>query len=186
MISLQEYQDRLQDVRLLVTDVDGVLTPGTILYGDGGLECKHFHVRDGVAMYLASQIGLRTAVITGRTSEAVARRFNELPVDAIRQGCLDKIKACAEIEAEFDLKPQQVAFLGDDLIDLPLIERVGLGITVADGHSRLRECVDWVTRAEGGRAALREVVDDAITARDLWDQVLEDYRSRLNSAPEDV
>lgn len=178
----QEYQNRLRGLRLLVMDVDGVLTDGSIIYGDGGWEGKVFHVRDGSAMYIARLVGLRTAVITGRTSAAVERRFSELPVDHVFQGTLDKLAACREVQGNVGCRPEQIAFVGDDLLDLPVMEYVGLGITVADAHEELRRRADWVTRARGGRGVAREVVDDFVTARELWDVVLADYRDRQTPA----
>lgn len=181
VLTREQYEERLRAVRLLVTDVDGVLTGGGIVYGSDGWESKQFHVRDGSAMYMARDIGLHTAIITGRKSEPVARRFAELPTAAVRQGILDKVGACIEIENELGVTAEEVAFIGDDLLDLPLIERAAVGITVADGHGRLMPHVDWVTSAGGGEGALREVVDDIVDAKGLWDQVLGRYRARVEN-----
>ena len=159
-------------------DVDGVLTDGSIYYGDGEWEGKQFNVRDGSAMYIARSIGLRTAVITGRTSAAVTRRFRELPVAEVRQGTLGKLQACLEIQQKLGVEDLGVAYIGDDLLDLPLIEHAGVGIAVADSHELLKPQADWVTTAVGGAGALREVVDDIVTAWGMWDQVLADYRER--------
>lgn len=177
----QEYEARLRRVRLLLLDCDGVLTDGSILYGDGDWEGKVFHVRDGSAVYIARLIGLKTAVITGRTSAAVRRRCEELPVSDVYQGTLDKLSACRQIQRDQGCEAEEIAYVGDDLLDLPTMEYVGVGIAVADAHHRLRREADWVTSTRGGRGVVREVVDDIVGARELWDEVLDDYRSRQGS-----
>ena len=177
-LSRSEYEARLRQVRLLIMDVDGVLTEGQILYIGAESEGKVFHVRDGSAMYLARLIGLKTAVITGRRSEAVAKRFSELPVGDLHQGALDKVSACREIQKARGVSAEEIAFVGDDLIDIPVMEHVGLSIAVADAQPQVLETADWTTERRGGRGAVREVVDDIVSARDLWDLVLEDYRER--------
>ena len=177
-LTRSEYEARLCQIRMLMMDVDGVLTEGQILYIGAESEGKIFHVRDGSAMYLARLIGLQTAVITGRDSEAVAKRFSELPVGDLLQGVLDKVSACREIQEARGVAAEEIAFIGDDLIDIPVMEHVGLAIAVADAQPQVLEIADWTTDRRGGRGAAREVVDDIVNARGLWDQVLEDYRER--------
>jgi 3-deoxy-D-manno-octulosonate 8-phosphate phosphatase (KDO 8-P phosphatase) len=140
-----------------------------------------FNVRDGAALFIARFVGVKVAVITARSSAVVQRRFTELPVDYLRQGEKNKVGACVEIQRQEGIADHEVAYIGDDLIDLPLLEHAGLGITVADGHQKLLDLVDWVTTAEGGRGAVREVVDDMVSARGLWDEVLADYRRRQHA-----
>lgn len=180
-LSRVEYENRLRDVRLLVLDVDGVLTDGGIIFVDDDHEAKVFCVRDGSAIFIAHLIGLKVAVITARTSKVVERRFTELPIDHLCQGEKNKVGACLEIQRQEGFTDHQVAYIGDDLIDLPLLEHAGIGISVADGHEKLRDIVDWVTVRPGGRGAVREVVDDIVGARDLWDEVLSDYRRRQHT-----
>jgi 3-deoxy-D-manno-octulosonate 8-phosphate phosphatase (KDO 8-P phosphatase) len=177
-LSRSEYESRLREIRLLIMDVDGVLTEGQILYIGAESEGKVFNVRDGSAMYLARLIGLQTAVITGRESEAVAKRFSELPVGDLRQGALDKVSVCREIQELRGIAAEEIAFIGDDLIDLPIMEHVGLSIAVADAQPQIIEIANWVTERRGGRGAAREIVDDIVNARGLWDEVLDDYRER--------
>ncbi len=172
------YEERLCDLRLLVLDVDGVLTGGEIVFIDDDREAKMFCVRDGSAMFIARLIGLKIAVITARSSKVVERRFTELPVDHLRQGEKNKVGACLDIQRQEGIADHEVAYIGDDLIDLPMLEHAGIGIAVADGHAKLIEVADWVTSTPGGRGAVREVVDDIVTARGLWDDVLDDYRRR--------
>lgn len=174
----EQLRHRLAEVRLLVTDVDGVLTDGSIVYVDEQTEAKVFNVRDGSACHIARVIELPVVVVTARSSEAVARRFAELPVHRLHQGVFDKLSVCLELERELGLSPEQVAYVGDDLVDLASMRWAGLSITVADGHPILRREANWVTAAAGGRGALREVVDAIVDARDLWDPVLADYFDR--------
>jgi 3-deoxy-D-manno-octulosonate 8-phosphate phosphatase (KDO 8-P phosphatase) len=182
-LTKQEYEDRLRELQLLITDVDGVLTDGSIMYAGAECEAKVFHVRDGSAMYIASVIDLHVAVVTARESAAVARRFSELPVLELRQGAFDKVGVCMELQSRLGLEAERVAFLGDDLVDLAVMRHVGVGIAVADAHPRILEAAEWVTGTAGGRGALREVVDDIVSARDLWDSVLQDYLRRQSVVP---
>lgn len=178
MLSRQEYEDRLRSVRLLITDVDGVLTDGSVVYLGGDAEAKAFHVRDGSAVYIARLIELPVAVVTGRTSDAVARRFSELPVLELHQGQFDKLSICLRLERRLGIEPHEVAFVGDDLVDLPTMRHVGVGVCVADAHPRLLAEADWRTERVGGRGAFREIVDDVVTARGAWDRVMRDYEER--------
>ena len=182
LISRSEYEARLRGVALLITDVDGVLTDGSITYTESETESKTFNVKDGSAVHIAKSIGLPVAVITARSSAAVARRFGELPILRLYQDTFDKVAACRELRAELGLEPGQLAYLGDDLVELPAMRDVGLGIAVADAHARVRAEAEWVLSTAGGRGALREVIDDIVEARDLWDVVLADYRSRADDA----
>ncbi len=180
------YEKRLRDLRLLVLDVDGVLTGGEIVFIDDDREAKIFCVRDGSAIFIARLIGLKIAIITARRSKVVERRFTELPVDYLRQGEKNKVGACLDIQRQEGIADHEVAYIGDDLIDLPMLEHAGIGIAVSDGHTKLIEVADWVTSTPGGRGAAREVVDDIVTARGLWDEVLDDYRRRQQPAVDRV
>ena len=180
------YEKRLRDLRLLVLDVDGVLTGGEIVFIDDDREAKIFCVRDGSAIFIARLIGLKIAIITARRSKVVERRFTELPVDYLRQGEKNKVGACLDIQRQEGIADHEVAYIGDDLIDLPMLEHAGIGIAVSDGHTKLIGVADWVTSTPGGRGAAREVVDDIVTARGLWDEVLDDYRRRQQPAVDRV
>ncbi|MFW6198898.1 MAG: KdsC family phosphatase [Acidobacteriota bacterium] len=183
MIADGEYRERLRRLKLLATDVDGVLTDGSIVYVEGEREAKVFQVRDGSGFHVARLLDLEVLVITARTSEAVARRFAELPVRALHQGVFDKLGVILEAQQELGLEAAETGYIGDDLVDLPTLRHAGLGITPADGHPRLRQEADRVTRARGGRGAFREVVDDIVTAREAWDEVLRDYEERQTRPP---
>ncbi|MFQ5744252.1 MAG: KdsC family phosphatase [Acidobacteriota bacterium] len=185
-LTRQEYEARLRRIRLLAMDVDGVLTRGDIIYLGGSSEGKMFHVRDGAAMYIARLVGFRTVVITGRRSQAVQRRMEELPVDDLRQGVLDKLSVCREIQMQHGISDDEVAYIGDDLIDLQLMEQAGLGIAVADAQPQLLQLADWVTDRKGGCGAVREVVDDIVTAKGLWEEITADYRRQRGELAADA
>ncbi|MEM9883491.1 MAG: HAD hydrolase family protein [Planctomycetota bacterium] len=168
------------DVRLMVFDVDGVLTDGGITYhGDaaGGVtESKRFHTKDGLGLRAAMSCGVKVAVLTARRSELVARRMTELGVDALVQGCADK---GAEIERLCDrlgVPLSATAYLGDDLVDLPAMGRVGYPMAVADAAAELIELAAYVTKQTGGRGAAREAVEHVLRAQGKWDGVVEAYR----------
>ncbi len=177
-LTREQYEDRLRSLRLLVTDVDGVLTDGSIAYTGADAETKVFNVRDGSAVYIARVIGLPVLVVTARQSAAVARRFSELPVYGLRQATFDKVSACAEAESDLGIDSAATAFLGDDLVDLPAMRRAGLSVAVADANRQVLAEADWVLSTSGGRGALRELMDDIVGARGLWQQVLADYQDR--------
>jgi 3-deoxy-D-manno-octulosonate 8-phosphate phosphatase (KDO 8-P phosphatase) len=127
--------------------------------GSGGMELKHFHTLDGLGIPLAQRAGLRVAVITARESEAVAMRAADLKIEDLIQGCLDKQKAYEDLLEKYDLRDEQVAYVGDDLIDLPAFGRAGLKVAVANARSQLKLMADYVTIAHGGRGAVRETVE---------------------------
>lgn len=180
-LTRDEYEARLREVALLITDVDGVLTDGSIVYTGADVESKVFNVRDGSAVYIARAIGLPVLVVTARKSEAVARRFAELPVFGLYQDKFDKVAACREARTELGLNPDQTMYLGDDLVDLPPMRQAGLAVAPADAHPRVLEEADWVLATRGGGGALRELVDDVVTARRLWPQVMSDYELRADA-----
>ena len=181
-LTREQYEERLRSLQLLTTDVDGVLTDGSIAYTGADTETKTFNVSDGSAVYIARVIGLPVMVVTARESAAVARRFSELPVLRLRQATFDKVSACAEMEAELEIGPDTTAFLGDDLVDLPAMRRAGLGVAVADANRCVLAEADWILATAGGRGALRELIDDIVEARGLGEQVIADYQDRAGKS----
>jgi 3-deoxy-D-manno-octulosonate 8-phosphate phosphatase (KDO 8-P phosphatase) len=168
--------DRCARVELLVLDVDGVLTDGSIVYGDDGVEVKAFHVRDGSGLKLWQREGKRAAVISGRTSRAVEVRAAELGIDPVIQGTPDKLAAYRQLLAGAGLGPEQVCFVGDDLPDLPLLVNCGLAVAVADACPEVRAEAHYVTRARGGRGAVREVIELILRRQGRWQPAVERYR----------
>ncbi len=155
---------RAAEVRALVLDVDGVLTDGTLYYGPDGEHLKAFHVRDGLGLRLLRQEGIVVAVISAKDSEPLARRLRDLKVEHALLGREDKARALGELCARVGITEQEVAYIGDDILDLPVLARVGLPITVSDGHPLVRQRVQWVTEAAGGHGAVREVADALLEA----------------------
>ena len=152
-------------IRLLVLDVDGVLTDGVLVYGAAGEEVKRFHVRDGLGIQRARRAGIEVAVISGRASAAVTRRMSELGVTEVHQGASDKTGVFRGLVARLGLEPRAVAVMGDDLTDLPSMKEAGLGLAPADAAPEVRRAARWVARSKGGHGAVREAVDMLLEAR---------------------
>jgi YrbI family 3-deoxy-D-manno-octulosonate 8-phosphate phosphatase len=166
---------RLARVQLLLLDVDGVLTDGGVTYDDRGGETKTFHIRDGLALRAWRRAGYRAGIITGRSSAVVERRAAELGIEILRQGIDDKLAAATEVIAECGLTWEETAFLGDDLPDLPVVMRCGVGAAVADACAELRRAAAVVTTLPGGRGAVRELIERLLGARGGWDAVVAGY-----------
>ena len=149
----------LNKIKLLLLDVDGVMTDGRIIYFNDGGEAKAFDVKDGHGLKLIQRAGIRVGIITGRQSEVVARRAAELGIEIVYQGAKDKLKPFLEIIKELGLEPFEVAYVGDDVVDLPVMRQVGFSATVADAVDDIKPYVDLVTSRPGGRGAVREVCD---------------------------
>jgi 3-deoxy-D-manno-octulosonate 8-phosphate phosphatase (KDO 8-P phosphatase) len=162
---------RCRALKLLLSDVDGVMTNGSLLLLPDGSEAKAFHVRDGLAVVLAHAAGLRTGLLSGRASEVVARRAAELGMAVVRQGVQDKAAALREILAELRLEAHEVAYLGDDLNDLPVLTAVGLSGAPRDAVFEVRAEAFMALEAKGGEGCLREFVEAILKARGDWDRV---------------
>lgn len=159
---------RLRRIRLLILDVDGVLTDGRVYYGPEGAEWKSFHVHDGLALARAAAAGFPVAVVSVRRSEAVARRCAELGLTEVHQGVEDKVAVYEALRARHGCRDVEVACMGDDLADLPLLRRAGLRLAPADAVPEVRRGADWVSRFGGGRGAVREVLEALLRARNAW------------------
>lgn len=174
---LSIVQQKAKSVRMLIMDVDGVLTNGEIIYTGGGQEVKHFNVRDGFGIRLAHRVGLKTAIITARYSEVVTHRSRELEITEIRQNALKKLPAYEQIIKTHQLTDEQVAYIGDDLVDLPLLKRVGLAVAVADAQPEVRQAAHYVTQLPGGKGAVRELIELILKAQDTWQEATSRYFS---------
>ncbi|WP_087016670.1 3-deoxy-manno-octulosonate-8-phosphatase KdsC [Thaumasiovibrio subtropicus] len=168
----QALFQRAQDIKLLICDVDGVFSDGLIYMGNQGEELKTFHTRDGFGVKAVMKTGVEVAVITGRQSHIVQQRMSALGINHIYQGQEDKVIAFNELIAQLGIKPEHVAYIGDDLIDWPVMAKVGLSVCVADGHPLLRLKADYVTQIRGGHGAVREVCDLILEARGELDKHL--------------
>src|SRR5262245_29583599 len=167
--------DLCRPIELILSDVDGVLTDGSIWYDNQGVELKGFHIRDGLGIRLWQRAGFRFGVLTARTSHIVKLRAGELGIDIVRQGFEDKLPAAEEIIGDCRLTPQQVCYIGDDLTDLPVIRHVGLGAAVADAPPEVRAAAAYTTQLPGGRGAVRELVETILKAKGRWDDAIQRY-----------
>ncbi|MEO8498845.1 MAG: HAD hydrolase family protein, partial [Planctomycetota bacterium] len=149
-------EDRCKKVELILSDVDGVLTDGGLIFDNQGIEIKRFNVRDGLGIVLWRRGGFKFGILTARTSHIVKLRSSELGVDVVRQGFEDKLSIALEVAGEFGLSMEQVCFVGDDLPDLPVMRAVGLAIAVADACDEVRSAAHHVTKLPGGQGAVRE------------------------------
>jgi 3-deoxy-D-manno-octulosonate 8-phosphate phosphatase (KDO 8-P phosphatase) len=159
---------RAARIRLLVLDVDGVLTDGGLLFGAAGEETKRFHVHDGLALVAARRAGLEIAVLSSRASPAVTRRMAELGVREVHQGIADKAAALDTLRERLGLAVGQVAMMGDDLPDLPAMARAGLALAPANAAAEVKRAAHWVARRGGGHGAVREAVEMLLKARRAW------------------
>ncbi len=162
---MSDLAAKLKRIRLLVCDVDGVLTDGRLTYGDGGEATKTFHVRDGMGLRMLMDNGIEVAIITARSGAAVAKRMSDLKIENVAQGRGDKGKALQEILDKLDISADDAAYIGDDIIDIPALRLAGLGVTVADGHKAVQEVADIVTSRGGGQGAVRELCDAIVDAQ---------------------
>lgn len=163
---------RAREVAIILMDVDGVLTDGGLSFIEGSAESKTYDVKDGVGLWIARRAGLRTGIISGRGGASVVRRAEELRLDEIHLKVIDKLQAYQRILRKQKLSDAEVCYMGDDLTDLPVLGRAGLPVAVADAHPELVRRVPFVTRAPGGRGAVREVVDAILKAQGRWREVL--------------
>jgi 3-deoxy-D-manno-octulosonate 8-phosphate phosphatase (KDO 8-P phosphatase) len=170
---------RCRALKLLLTDVDGTMTDGTVLLLPDGREAKSFHIRDGLGIVLAHAAGLKTGLVSGRASESVTERARELGMAVVRQGVRDKGAAFAEILSTEKLQAHEVAYLGDDLNDLPIIAEVGLSAAPKDAAFEVRAEAFMVLEARGGEGCLREFVEAILKARGDWDRVTRAFGSKL-------
>ncbi len=175
MLGREEIERRAARVKLLMLDCDGVLTDGRITLVSGGDEEKSFHTRDGHGLVLLHRAGLQSAVISGRTSSALARRARDLGIRHIHQGTHDKIVEFKQVLEAANVTGDEVAYLGDDVTDIPLMRRCLLACAVADATEDTRAHAHYVTRLPGGRGAVRELCELILKAQGRWDELMRRY-----------
>ncbi len=163
-------------LQLLFFDVDGVLTDGAITYHENGGESKNFHTQDGLGLRAAMQVGIKVVIVTARSSQLVERRMTQLGVDKLVQGCKDKATTIAALADEFGVALEDCGYLGDDLVDLSAMDRVGYPMAVADAAPELCEMAAFVCTRPGGRGAAREAVEHVLKTQGKWDAVVASYR----------
>jgi 3-deoxy-D-manno-octulosonate 8-phosphate phosphatase (KDO 8-P phosphatase) len=165
--------NRLKQIRLVLLDVDGVLTSGAIIYSDSGEQIKIFDVKDGLGIRLLKEAGIKVGIITGRRGKALQHRCDNLGIELIFDGIRNKAEALNDIQTETGIPIEAMAFVGDDLPDLPAMKKVGLAVAVGDAVSLVREQAHMVTHAGGGKGAVREVSEAILKAQGLWDDLIE-------------
>lgn len=171
----KELREIAKDVKLLIVDVDGVLTDGRIILDNEGNEIKAFHVRDGHGIKMLVKAGVPVSIITGRYSKVVERRAQELGITEVYQRCHIKTVALEHIIGKYGLTGREVAYMGDDIVDIPVFRRVGMPIAVSDAADEARNAAAMVTKNGGGRGAVREVCDLLLKAKGLWQTVTREY-----------
>jgi 3-deoxy-D-manno-octulosonate 8-phosphate phosphatase (KDO 8-P phosphatase) len=165
-----------KNIKLLLLDVDGVLTDGRLYYGNSGEELKAFNIQDGLGIKLLQQSGIQVGIITGRRSALLQRRAEELSISPLVQGREDKWAALGELMEDLTISLEEIAFVGDDLPDLAVIKRVGLGITPANGNSAVASQADWQTEKSGGDGAVREIAEMILTAQSKLESLVARYQ----------
>jgi 3-deoxy-D-manno-octulosonate 8-phosphate phosphatase (KDO 8-P phosphatase) len=170
--------EKARDIQLLLLDVDGVLTDGNLLYSGNGEESKAFNTQDGFGLRLLREAGVEVGVITARKSEVVARRANELKMGHIYQGVGNKNEAFKEVMRVTGLKPYQIAYMGDDWLDLVLLQQVGLALVPANGAREVKEVAHFITERAGGAGAVRDACDLIIEGKNLLMELLQKYKNR--------
>ncbi len=165
----------LTQIKLLLLDVDGVLTDGSILLDETGRQIMRFHVRDGLGIKAWRQLGLQVGILTARSGRALTHRAAELGIELVEQGAGDKLITFENICRRIGVLPEQVAYMGDDLADLPVLCRVGYPMAVVDAADEVKQVAQFITTKPGGRGAVREAVEHMLKAMDRWDEVLESY-----------
>jgi 3-deoxy-D-manno-octulosonate 8-phosphate phosphatase (KDO 8-P phosphatase) len=175
MEDLSSIQHRASRIKLLLMDCDGVLTDGRLWLTDDGDEQKSFNTKDGLGLHLLHRAGLKSGIISGRKSSGVERRARELAIEFVTQGDPDKIGAFEDVMRLARVDESEVAFIGDDLTDIPLMQRCELAVAVADAVEEARSVAHYVTRAEGGRGAVREVIELILKAQGRWNDLVDGY-----------
>jgi 3-deoxy-D-manno-octulosonate 8-phosphate phosphatase (KDO 8-P phosphatase) len=170
MMLANQIKQRAQSIKLMVFDVDGVLTDGTLVYGANGEEVKHFNVKDGVGLKLLQTYGVEVAIISAKDSKPLAKRISDLGISHAYTGCKDKLAALSELMGKLDVTFDEVAYCGDDVIDLKVMQKAGLSIAPSDAYFMVKEYAHYVTQVSGGKGVAREVADVILSGRmDLKD-----------------
>ena len=171
----QDVIDRAKKISLVIFDVDGVLTDGSLFIGDDGQEYKAFNSRDGHGIKMMIRNGVDAAIITGRTSKVVEHRIADLGIKHVRQGCADKLPVFEEMIKQLGLSSEQSAFIGDDIVDLPIMLRAGLAIATSDAHPMVKHHSHWITPSAGGRGAGRDLAEMMMYAQGTYEEEMLRY-----------
>lgn len=171
----KNIKDKLKKIKLLIMDVDGVMTDGRIIMDDEGREIKNFNVRDGHGLKLIQRYGIKVAILTGRQSKVVEHRAKDLEIKDVYQKVYNKKEVFDKILKKHKLSANDAAFIGDDIVDIPVLRRVGFSVAVADAADVVKKSVDYVTKNRGGHGAIREVCEMILQAQDKWREIAAKY-----------
>ncbi|MFA4915800.1 MAG: HAD hydrolase family protein [Syntrophales bacterium] len=171
----EELVKKIRRISLLILDVDGVLTDGRIIMNDSGQETKHFDVRDGHGLKILMRYGIDVIFLTGRRSDVVEHRAKDLGIGEVHQGIRDKVTVFEEIITKRNIERNQVAYVGDDIVDVSLLRRVGFSVAVADAVEEAKKVADYITEKNGGKGAVREVCEIILKAQEKWHEVAAKY-----------
>lgn len=166
---------RCQPIELILADVDGVLTDGSVIFDNQGIEIKRFHIRDGLGIKLWQRAGYSFGIVTARSSHIVKLRAAELGIELVRQGFEDKQPVVQQILDDLHLDPEQACYVGDDLPDLPVMQQIGLAIAVSDAAPEVRVAAHYITRRAGGAGAVREAIEVILKAKGRWQDLIRRY-----------
>ncbi|MDG2208143.1 MAG: HAD-IIIA family hydrolase [Pirellulales bacterium] len=169
------FDNQAQHIALILSDVDGVLTDGGVIFDNEGIETKRFHIRDGLGIKLWQKAGLQFGIVTGRSSNIVQIRAKELDIQFVRQGFEEKLSVVREIIAQSQLSAEQVCYIGDDLPDLPVMQHVGLSATVADAAVDVRKAASFVSECRGGYGAVRDLIECILRAQGRWAEIVQRF-----------
>lgn len=169
---MQDILNIAKNIKLVIFDVDGVLTDGSLFFGDDGQEYKAFYSRDGLGIKLLQRTGVEVGVITARESQLVVHRMNNLGIDHLYQGRLNKMEAFEEMLKKLGITPEQTAYAGDDVVDLPVMKKAGLAVAVQDAHPFVKKHAHWITEHNGGRGAARDLCELIMEAQGTLDEQL--------------
>ncbi|MCK4998033.1 MAG: HAD hydrolase family protein [Anaerohalosphaera sp.] len=163
------------NIKMLVTDVDGVLTDGTVIINCDGSESKKFNLLDGHGIKMWQRSGMKVAIISGRASDATTVRAKQLSIEYVKQGFTKKLPAFESLLKDVGMTSDEVVYIGDDLLDLPLVKRAGFGVAVANAVGELKESADYITHRPGGSGAVREVIELVLKGAGKWDELMQRY-----------
>ncbi len=172
-----DFNSVIKNIKLVIIDVDGVLTNGSVHIDPDGCETKSFNIMDGTGIVYLHRVGIKTAILSGRTSKAVVHRAKELEIEEVYQGYHTKLEAYLKIRDKHALQDKEICYIGDDLIDIPILHRVGFPVAVANASPIVKQQSMYVTKAKGGEGAVREVAEKIIKLQDKWHIIMERYFS---------
>ncbi|MEZ0323637.1 MAG: HAD-IIIA family hydrolase [Hydrogenothermaceae bacterium] len=168
-------EKKVRKIRWAFFDVDGVLTDGKIILDGNGNEIKNFNVKDGIGIYMLRLADIKTGIISGRNSKAVEKRAQELKIDIVIQGSYDKLKDYKKLKEEYNFSDEEVMFMGDDIVDLPILTKVGFAVTVPNAPQEVKEICHYITKSRGGFGAVREVCDLILKIQGKYQEIIGSY-----------